>query len=132
MFWPKIYLLFLYTSCVTPTYPAYLSLRLRHNFPYGAPAPNLSQLFYQFRYLEQVLEAKSTSATGHCHEWIFRHYRCPARWNRAQTTFGIVEIDSIFAPVIAIGDQLKFLPSQRMVWMDYLKVSAGMFIMRCS
>jgi hypothetical protein len=43
-----------------------------------------------------------------------------------------MEIDSIFAPVVAIGDQLKFLASQRMMGVDYMKASVDMVAMRCS
>jgi hypothetical protein len=43
-----------------------------------------------------------------------------------------VEINSILAPVVAVGDQPETLASQRMVWMNYLKSIDGTVCMRCS
>ena len=91
-----------------------------------------SMLAYHFDQLDQVLVTKETSPIGHCHKPISRHHRCPARWNRAQPTLGIVEIDSIFAPVVAIGNQLKFLASQRVMRVDYFKASVDTVAIRCS
>jgi len=89
-------------------------------------------LAYHFDQLDQVLVTKETSPIGHCHKRISRRHRCPARWNRAQPTLGIVEIDSIFAPVVAIDNQLKFLASQRVMRVDYFKASVDRVAMRCS
>jgi hypothetical protein len=58
---------------------AYLSLRRRRNFLYGdRQAVSSSKLLHQLNQLEQVLEAKETSASGHRHGWIFRHHRVQA------------------------------------------------------
>jgi hypothetical protein len=43
-----------------------------------------------------------------------------------------VEVDSILAPVVAIGDQLELLASKRMVRVDDFKVATGRVAMRCS
>jgi hypothetical protein len=43
-----------------------------------------------------------------------------------------VEVDTILAPVVAIGDQLELLAPERMMRMDNLKVGVGMVSMRCS
>jgi hypothetical protein len=43
-----------------------------------------------------------------------------------------VEVDSILAPVVAIGDQLELLASEGMVRVDYFKVGIGMVAMRRS
>jgi hypothetical protein len=122
----------MYTSLCSCHESTYFSLRTRQNLLYDTTATSSPKLLYQLDQLDQVLVTKETSTTGHCHKWIFRHYRCPARWNRAQTTLGIVEIDSIFAPVVAVGDQLKLLASQRMMRVDNVKASVDMVGMLCS
>jgi len=43
-----------------------------------------------------------------------------------------VEVDSILAPVVAIGDQLELLASEGMVRVDYFKVGISMVTMRRS
>jgi hypothetical protein len=43
-----------------------------------------------------------------------------------------MEINSILAPVVPVGDQLQSLAFQRMMWMDDLKGSAVTIAMRGS
>jgi hypothetical protein len=105
-------------SCLMP---AYLSLHKRRNLIYSTS----SQLLHQVHQLEQVLIAKETSAAGHGDKGIWGHHRGPACWNRAQTPISVVEVNSILTPVMAIGDQLELLTSQRMVRMRYLEVGIG-------
>src|SRR6202022_375380 len=102
--------------------PAYLYLHIRRNLPYGIPPLASSQFLHQLHQLEQVLIAKEASASGHRNKRIGCHYRGPARRNRAQTAFCVVEVNPILAPVMAIRDQLEPLASQRMVRMGYLEV----------
>jgi hypothetical protein len=111
---------------------AYLSLRQRRNLLYDDPAVSSSKLLHQINQLEQVLEAKEASASGHCHEWIFRHHRGPTGRNGPQLSCGVVEVDPILAPVVAVRDQLEPLPSQGMVRVGYLEVGIGNVTMRCS
>jgi hypothetical protein len=59
-------------------------------------------------------------------------HRGPARWKGTQPSRGIVEVDPILAPVVAIRNQLELLASQRMVWMDDFKDGIAMVVMRCS
>src|SRR5262245_32827758 len=115
-----------------PCLPAYLSLRIRRNLPYGVRPRSSSQLLHQLHQLQQVFIAKEASAAGHRNKRIGRHYRGPARRNRAQTTFYVVEVNPILAPVMAIRDQLEPLASQRMVRMGYLEVGISNVAMRCS
>jgi len=105
---------------------AYLSLQRRRYFLYGdRQAVSSSKLLHQVNQLEQVLEAKETSASGHRHEWIFRRHRGPSCRNGPQLCCGIVEVDSVLAPVVAVRDQLEPLASQGMVRMGYLEVGIG-------
>jgi hypothetical protein len=112
--------------------PTYLSLRMRRNFLYGIRPVSSSQLLHQLHQPEQVLIAKKASAAGHRHKRIWRRYCGPARGNRAQTAFSVVEVNPILAPVVAIRDQLELLASQRMVRMGYLETGIGNVAMRCS
>jgi hypothetical protein len=107
-------------------------LRLRRNLPYGMLPLSSSQLLHQLHQLEQVFIAKQAPPTRHRNKRIGRHYRGPARWNRAQTTFCVVEVNPILAPVMAIRDQLEPLASQRMVRMGYFEVGISNVAMRCS
>ena len=91
-----------------------------------------SKVLHQVNQLEQVLEAKEASAARHCHKWIFRNHRGPMRWNGVQFPFGIVEVDPVLAPVMAIRHQLELLTPQGMVRMGYLEVDIGKVTMRCS
>ena len=115
-----------------PPMPAYLSLRLWRNFLYGLLVVSSSKLLHQRNQLDQVLVAKKTSAARHRHKWIFRRNRGPARWKGAQPSLGVVKVDPVLAPVVAIRNQLELLASQRMVWVDDLKDSIAMVVMRCS
>jgi hypothetical protein len=44
----------------------------------------------------------------------------------------VVEIDSILTPVMAVGDQLEALASQRMMQVDDFKTTVVTVGMRCS
>ena len=43
-----------------------------------------------------------------------------------------MEVDAILTPVVAVGDQLKPLAFQRVMWMDDFKSTAGTVAMRSS
>ena len=106
---------------------------MRRNLPYGGPpALSSSKLLHQIDQLEQVFEAKEASASGHFHEWIFRHHRSPTCRNGPQLICVVVEVDPVLAPVVAIRDQLELLSSQGMVRVGYLEVGIGNVTMRCS
>ena len=115
-----------------PLAPAYLSLRMRRNLLYDPLAVFSSKLLHQLNQLDQVLVAKEASSAGHRHKRIFRRHRGPARWKGAQPSLGIVEVDAVLAPVVAIRNQLELLASQRMVWVNDFKNGIGMVAMRCS
>jgi hypothetical protein len=96
-------------SCSLST-AAFFSLQIRRNLLYDMlPAPS-PKLLHQLSYPDQVFEPEKASAISYGHKRISRHHRRPTRRNGAQTPFGIVEIDPVLAPVMAIGDQLEPLP----------------------
>ena len=86
---------------------AFLSLRLGRNLLYDVLVAASPKLLHQLSYPEQVFESEKASAIGYCHKRISRYHRRPTRRYGAQTPFGIVEIDPVLAPVMAIGDQLE-------------------------
>jgi hypothetical protein len=89
---------------------AFFSLRIRHSLLYDVLAALSPKLLHQLSYPEQVFESEKASPISYGHKRISRHHRRPTCWNGAQTPFGIVEIDPVLAPVMAIGDQLEPLP----------------------
>jgi hypothetical protein len=105
---------------------------LRRNFLYGRLAVSSSKLLHQLHQLDQVLVAKEASTAGHRHKRIFRYHGGPARRNRAQTPFVVVEVDPVLAPIVAIRDQLELLASQWVVRMGYLEVGIGEVVVPCS
>ena len=115
-----------------PRVSAYLSLRMRRNLLYDPLAVFSLKLLHQRDQLDQVLVAKEASTTGHRHKRIFRRHRGPACWKGAQASLGIVEVDAVLSPVVAIRNQLELLAPQRMVWVDDFKNGIGMVVMRCS
>jgi hypothetical protein len=87
---------------------------------------------HQVRQLQQILIPEQTPSSGHRHKRLGGDRRRPARWNRAQAAVRVVEVNSIFSPVVAIGHQLESLASQRMVWVDDFESYVVMVAMRCS
>src|ERR1041385_3126872 len=94
--------------------------------------PASSCLLHQIGQFQQIVVAEQTPSSGQHHEWICGQHCRPARWNRAQNAVAVMEVDSLLSPVVAVGDQLEALASQRMVWMDNLKGTVGTVGMRCS
>ena len=99
---------------------------------YTLCSPDSPELLQQVGQLQQIVVTKQTPTCGQDHEWVYRQHRRPTRWNRAQEAASVVEVDSILSPVVAVGDQLEVLASQRMVWMDDLKGTVGTVGMRSS
>ena len=99
---------------------------------YTQSSPDSSRLLHQVGQLQQIVVAKQTPSGGQHYEWICWQHRRPARWYRLQEAGAVVEVDSILAPVVAIGDQLEPLAFQRMMWMDDFKSTVGTVAMRCS
>jgi hypothetical protein len=87
---------------------------------------------HHVRQLQQILIPEQTPSCGDGHKRIGGDRCRPARWNRAQAAVSIMEVNSIFAPVVAIGHQLEPLASQRMVWMHNLEGCVGVVAMRRS
>src|SRR5215831_1151636 len=66
---------------------------MRHKLLYGGRlVVSSSKPLHQRNQLEQIFEAKETSAARHCYEWIFRHDRGPTRRNRVQLSRAVVEV----------------------------------------
>ena len=91
-----------------------------------------SKLLHQLDQLDQILIAEKASTAGHRHKRVWRHDRGPAGGNGVQTPLGVVEIDPVLTPVVAVGDQLEPLTFQRVVGMNYLEGRIRKLTMRCS
>ena len=87
---------------------------------------------YQFSQPNQVLPSEVAPAGCDDNERVWGHRIGPTGWKRAQRALGILKVNSIFAPVVAIRDQLELLASQRMMWVYDFKDGIGMVVMRCS
>ena len=99
---------------------------------YTLDAPGSSDFLHEVGQVHQILVAKQTPSCGQYYEWIFRQHRRPARWDRAQGSSAVVEVDSVLAPVVAVSDQLETSASQRMVGMGDFKSTVGTVGIRCS
>jgi hypothetical protein len=66
------------------------------------------------RKLNQILPTEGTSAGSNSDKWIRWNRIRPTRWQRAQCTLSILEVDTVLTPVMAIHDQLILLLEQRM------------------
>jgi hypothetical protein len=95
------------------------------------PQPSLDFL-HQVGQFQQIVVAEQTPSSGQHHKGICGQDCRPAPWNRAQNAAAVVEVDTILSPVVAVGNQLEPLASQRMVWMDDVKGTVGTVGMRCS
>jgi len=69
-----------------------------------------SKFFYQFRQFDQIGIAEQRPPGRNRDEWIDASGIRTARQNRLQSLFGIVEIDSVLAPVLAIVHKFKLAP----------------------
>jgi hypothetical protein len=92
----------------------------------------LIQPLYQLRQFQEILVPEQTPARRQDDKWI-RRQRCrPRRWNRAHAALRVVEVNSIFAPVVAVGDQPEPLASERMVRVNDFESCFAVVAMRCS
>ena len=110
---------------------AYLSLQKWRNLLYSTLAVSSSKLLHQRHQLEQVLVAEQAAASSHGHKRIFRQNRCPGGRNRGPPPFGIVEVDSVLAPIVPVGHQLKALAFLWMKGMGDLEVAIASVAITC-
>src|SRR5258708_2804466 len=97
------------------TSPASFSLQWRRYCLYTLGAPGSSGLLHQIGQLRYIVIAEQAPSSGQYDKWIWGQCCGPARRNRAQNAAVVVEVNSILAPVVAIGDQLETLALQRMM-----------------
>ena len=110
----------------------HLPLHNEHNFLYVTLATFSSLLIHQIHQFEQVLVAKEAATAGYDYKRILRHRRGPSGRNRGPVPRRIVEVDSVLAPIVAVGHQFESLASVRMMRMSYLEVGISSVTMRCS
>jgi hypothetical protein len=91
-----------------------------------------SQSLQQVCQSNQVFVSKEGSSRRKLDERIDSSDIRTARQNRTQLAFGIVEVHAILAPVVAVFQQLKLAPEQRMEWMDYAEMFLRSALTRCN
>jgi hypothetical protein len=72
------------------------------------------------------------SASGDHHKSIWGDRIGPTGWQRAQNILCVMKVHAVFAPVMAINDQFKLLPEQRMKWVRYPERWSRTNLMKCT
>ena len=111
---------------------AHLSLQMRRYFLYSPARRPSSESLQQVCQSDQVFVAKKGSSSGKLDERIEPSGICTARQNRTQLAFGVVKVHPILTPVVAVFQQLKLSPEQRMERMGYPEMSLRTALMRCN
>jgi len=104
---------------------------LRRDFLYTSARRASSQFLQQDSQLDQVLVAKEGSTGGDFDENIDASGIGAARQNRLQLPFGVIEINAVLTPVLAIFDQFELAPGQRMERMRYAEMLFRIVITGC-
>ena len=86
---------------------------------------------YQFSQPNQVLPSEVAPAGCDDNERVWGHRIGPTGWKRAQRALGILKVNSIFAPVVAIDDQFVLLAEERMKRVRHPKRWSPTALMRC-
>ena len=86
----------------------------------------------QIRQFEQIADAKRRASTGEFHERIGRCKSRPLQGNGRKTTAVVVEIGSLFAPVLPKRDQPQLTSQQRMKRMCHPKSLSRTVAIGCS
>jgi hypothetical protein len=87
---------------------------------------------HQVRQFQEILVQEQTPACCQHHKRIRGRDARPARRNRAHAAIRVVEVNSVFTPVVAIGDQPEPLACQGMVRVNDLESCFAVVGMRCS
>ncbi len=82
--------------------------------------------------MDQILVAKEGSPSGDCYKRIDASSVSAVRQNRLQLAFGVVEINAVLTPVMAILQKLKLAPEQWMERMGYVEMLLCTDDMRCN
>lgn len=73
-----------------------------HNLLYETLTHLSSKLLHKIRQLEQVLVPEQAATVRHGYERIFWQNRGPGGRNRCPSPSGIMKVDSVLAPVVAV------------------------------
>jgi hypothetical protein len=90
-----------------------------------------SEVVYELRQFDQIGVAEPRPPRRNRDEWIDAAGIRTTRQESLQSPFGIVEIDSVLAPVLVIVHKLKLAPEQRMEGMDYAEMFLRTVITGC-
>jgi hypothetical protein len=82
--------------------------------------------------LEQILDAKGGAPRGNRDEGIEREKAGPLGGQRDQPTGVVVEVDPVLAPIVAIGHEREFTPTERVEGMSDLERLAATLQIGCT
>jgi len=87
--------------------------------PFTHGSPFALELDDQLRQLDQILIAEVGAARSDGHEGILASGICVTGQNRAQPALLVEETNAVFAPIVAVIDQLELTSEPGMKWMGY-------------
>jgi hypothetical protein len=82
--------------------------------------------------LEQILDAKGGAPCGNGDEGIERETAGPLGGQRDQPTGVVVEVDPVLAPIVAIGHEREYPPTERVEGMSDLERLAATVQIGCT
>ena len=84
------------------------------------------------RQLEEVRGAEQRAARCQRHDGVYGNHVGPTSWNGDQMLAFAMEVDSILAPGVEIGDELELLAGPRVKWVNDSETSTQTVCMTCS
>ena len=91
----------------------------------------MSVRLQQIRQCDEILVAKTGTSSTDRYERIDSSGIRAIRQDRLQTTFGVVEVHAILAPVVSVLDEVEFLPGQWMEGVGYAETFVRTVLIRC-
>ena len=107
-------------------------LHLRRNSLYTPIASTSSESLQQVRQPEQLFKAKQRSPGSKLYERIHGSGIGAARQDRLQLALGIVEVNAMLTPVLAVVEQFELTLEQRMEGMGYAEMFLPAALTRCN
>ena len=82
-----------------------------------------AQALQQLSQLDQIQSTEQCAPGRQLHHWVLGNDVRPCRRNRYQMLAYVVEVHSVLAPRVEIGDQFELLARPGMKWMDNSETS---------
>jgi len=104
---------------------------VRHYSLYSLAGRSSSEFLQQVRQSDQIFVSEEGSSSRNLNERVDSSDIRAARQNRTQLPLGVVKVHPILTPVVAVFQQLKLAPEQRMEGMGYAEMLLRTAVMRC-